>query len=65
MSEKTIRRDLDTFVTARFPLEETVEQFGQGALKYLDKFAAAFYQTTFGLSDYSKQADLIDQLMLV
>jgi proteasome accessory factor B len=120
VSEKTIRRDLETFVTAGFPLEETVEQFGrkkwrldpakaqpgmafafdeavalylgrrfleplagtvfwdaarrafqkvraclgQGALKYLDKFAAAFYQTTFGLSDYSKQAELIDQLVL-
>jgi proteasome accessory factor B len=119
VSEKTIHRDLETFATVGFPLEETVEQFGRkkwrldpakaqpgmafafdeavalylgrrfleplagtvfwdaaqrafqkvraclgpGALKYLDKFSAAFYQTTFGLSDYSKQADLIDQLV--
>jgi proteasome accessory factor B len=120
VSDKTIRRDLETFITAGFPLEETVEQFGRkkwrldpskgqpgmafafdeaialylgrrfleplagtlfwdaaqrafrkiraclglGALKYIDKFAAAFYQTTFGASDYSKQADLIDQLVM-
>lgn len=29
VSEKTIRRDLDTFLTAGFPLEETVGDFGR------------------------------------
>jgi hypothetical protein len=29
VSEKTIRRDLETFCTAGFPLQETIEQFGR------------------------------------
>ena len=29
VSEKTVRRDLETFQAAGFPLEETVEQFGR------------------------------------
>lgn len=118
--EKTIRRDLETFLAVGFPLEETVGQFGRkkwrldpdrtppgmtfafdeavalylgrrfleplagtvfwdaaqrafrkiraclgpGALRYLDKFAAIFYQTAVGASDYSDQAELIDQLVL-
>ena len=119
VSEKTIRRDLETFQKAGFPLAETVEEFGRKkwhieadkhapglafafdeavalylgrrfldplagtvfwdaaqrafqkiraslgpqALKYVDKFAAVFHQTTTGAGDYSRQADLIDQLV--
>lgn len=119
VGEKTVRRDLETFLTVGFPLEETVGRFGRktyrldpaktqpglafafdeavalylgrrfleplsgtvfwdaarrafqkvraclglSALIYLDKFAAAFHQTTFGLADYSQQAELIDQLV--
>ncbi len=33
------------------------------ALKYIDRFAAIFHQTTVGASDYSEKADLIDTLM--
>ena len=120
VSEKTIRRDLEVFMAAGFPLEETVGDFGRKswcisqtknqpeigfaydeaialylgrhlleplagtlfweaaqrafrkiramlgkeALKYLDNFGAMFHQTMVGTSDYSKKADLIDQLMV-
>ncbi len=120
VSEKTIRRDLDTFLTAGFPLEETVGDFGRKswiisqakhqpdigftfdeaialylgrhfleplagtlfweaaqrafrkiravlgkeALKYLDNFGTMFHQTMVGTSDYSKKANLIDELMV-
>jgi len=120
VSEKTVRRDLETFQTAGFPVIETVEQFGRkkwridagrfqagmcfafdeaialylgrrfleplagtlfweaaqrafrkiraslgkDALRYLDQFAAMFHQTMVGVSDYSKKADLIDDLMV-
>ncbi len=37
---------------------------GAGALKYVEKFAPLFHQTTVGASDYSKKADLIDELMI-
>ena len=49
---------------ARRAFQKVRACLGPGALKYLDKFSAAFHQTTFGLSDYSKQAELIDQLVL-
>jgi len=37
---------------------------GKGALKYVDQFATMFHQTMVGVSDYSKKADLIDNLMV-
>jgi proteasome accessory factor B len=120
VSEKTIRRDLQTFQEAGFPLEEIVEQFGRKkwhvdpaksqpglsfafdeavalylarrlmeplagtpfweaaqrafrkiratlgseALRYVDRFAELFHQTMVGTSDYSKKAELLDQLLL-
>ena len=120
VSEKTIRRDLQTFQEAGFPLEETIEQFGRKrwridpakgqpglsfafdeavalylarrlmeplagtpfweaaqrafrkiratlgseALKYVDRFGELFHQTMVGVSDYSKKAELMDQLLL-
>ncbi len=120
VSEKTIRRDLEIFQTAGFPIEETVEDFGRkkwklqtganppgisllwdeaaalylgqrfleplagtpfweaaqrafkkiratlgdGAIKYMEKFAALFHKTMVGVSDYSKKAEIVDQLML-
>lgn len=119
-STKTIRRDLETFTAAGFPLEETVgdhgrktwrlnqdkcspsltfaydeamalylgRQFmeplagtvfwtaaqhafkkiratiGQHAIDYLEKFDGMFRQTAVGVHDYSKKADIIDQLMM-
>lgn len=119
VGEKMVRRDLDAFRTAGFPLIETVGQFGRksyridadktqpgiafaydeaialylgrrlleplagtvfwdaaqrafkkirgmlgkDALHYIDQFAAAFHQTSVGASDYSRKADLIDDLM--
>jgi predicted DNA-binding transcriptional regulator YafY len=120
VSEKTIRRDLETFQTAGFPLVETVEDFGRkkwhidptknqpgmcfaydeaialylgrrfleplagtvfweaaqrafkkirasfgkDAQKYVDQFGDMFHQTMVGISDYSKKAELIDDLMV-
>ena len=120
VSEKTIRRDLETFQRAGFPLEETVGEYGRKkwridpaksqpgiaftfdeaiplylgrhlleplagtlfweaaqrafrkirasldpkALKYVEQFATMFHQTMVGVSDYSKKADLIDELMV-
>jgi len=37
---------------------------GTDVLAYLDTFRAAFHQTAVGTSDYTKKADLIDQLMV-
>jgi len=37
---------------------------GADALKYVEKFGTMFHQTMVGASDYSKKADLIDQLMI-
>lgn len=120
VSEKTIRRDLQAFTEAGFPLEEKVvdhgrkkwklagETFQKGiplyydeaialhlarcfmeplagtifwsaaqrafnkirclfnerALQYVEKMAQAFYQTRVGLCDYSKQTEIIDQIMI-
>jgi len=120
VSEKTIRRDLETFKRVGFPLQETVAQFGckkwhidptrsgpglsfafdealalylarrlmeplagtpfweaaqrafrkiratlgGEALKYVDRFAGLFHQTMIGVSDYSKKAELVDQLLI-
>jgi len=120
VSEKTIRRDLETFQRAGFPLQETVGEHGQkkwrldagkstpglsftydeaialylgrhlmeplagtlfwrgaqrafrkiratlgtNALKYVEKFGGMFHQTMVGVSDYSKKADLLDELMV-
>ena len=36
---------------------------GAAALQYIEKFSAVFHQTMLGASDYSKQTDLIDQLV--
>jgi len=119
-SVKTIRRDLETFQQAGFPLEEIVEDFGRKkwridpaktgpglsfafdeaislylarhlleplagtpfweaaqrafkkiratlgaeALKYVERFGEVFYQTMVGVSDYAKQTEIIDQLVL-
>ena len=118
--EKTVRRYLETFQEAGFPLEEIDGEFGrktwrlttengqpalsftfdeaaalylgrrlmeplagtlfwdatqralkkvrsllgEPALRYIDRFGAMFHQTTVGTSDYSKKADLIDELMI-
>jgi predicted DNA-binding transcriptional regulator YafY len=120
VSEKTIRRDLETFQAAGFPLKEVVGEFGRkqwhieagkaepglnfaydeaialylgrrfleplagtmfweaaqiafkkiraslgtDALKYIDQFGAMFHQTMVGAADYTKKADLIDELMV-
>ncbi len=120
VSEKTIRRDLETFQRCGFPLQESVLDRGlkkwsitpdkdqpaltftfdeaialylgrhlmeplagtlfwkaaqrafkkiraalsDEALKYVERFRSMFHQTMVGTSDYSKKADLIDQLML-
>lgn len=120
VGEKTIRRDLETFRAAGFPLKETVEDFGRkkwhieegkaepglhfaydeaialylgrrfleplagtvfweaaqrafkkiratlgaDALKYIDQFGAVFHQTMVGAADYTKKAELIDELMV-
>ncbi len=120
VSEKTIRRDLETFQAAGFPLKETVGEFGRKtwhieadknepglnfaydeaialylgrrfleplagtvfweaaqrafkktravlgkeALKYINQFGTMFHQTMVGSSDYTKQAELIDELMV-
>ena len=120
VSIKTIRRDLETFALAGFPIEETVVEYGrkrwklrgdassQGvflaydeaialhlgrsfmeplagtmfweaaqsafqkirtlfkpdALRYVQQLAGAFHSTSFGRSDYSKMADLIDELVI-
>jgi proteasome accessory factor B len=37
---------------------------GKDALKYVDQFATMFHQTAVGASDYSRKADLIDDLMV-
>jgi len=119
VSEKTIRRYLQTFQEAGFPLLEVEGEFGRktwrlttdknqpplsftfdeavalhlgrrlmeplagtlfwdaaqrafkkiraslgtDALKYAERFGGMFHQTTVGASDYSKKADLIDELM--
>ena len=119
VSEKTIRRYLQTFQEAGFPLIEIEGEFGRktwrmttdnnqpplsftfdeavalhlgrrlmeplagtlfwdaaqrafkkiraslgsGALKYVERFGGMFHQTMVGASDYSKKADLIDELM--
>jgi proteasome accessory factor B len=120
VGEKTIRRDLETFRAAGFPLKETVGEFGRktwhieagkaepglsfaydeaialylgrrfleplagtvfweaaqrafkkvratlgaDALKYIDQFGTIFHQTMVGASDYTKKAELIDELMV-
>ena len=118
VSDKTIRRDLETFEQAGFPLQEQIGEFGRKtwrldgnsqpglaftfdeaialylgrrfleplagtlfweaagrafkkiratlgpeALNYIERFGPMFHQTTVGASDYSKKADLIDQLL--
>ncbi|MDY0168740.1 MAG: WYL domain-containing protein [Thermoguttaceae bacterium] len=120
VSEKTIRRDLDTFARVGFPLTETLEGHGRKkysldhrkdqpglsfafdeaialymgrqlleplagtpfwnaaqrafkkiraslsteALRYIGRFAGMFHQTTVGASDYTRKAELIDELMV-
>jgi predicted DNA-binding transcriptional regulator YafY len=120
VSLKTIRRDLESFQAAGFPLRECVEQRGRkawsietadgapglsfafdeaialylgrhlleplagtpfweaaqrafrkiraslspAAVKYIERFAGVFHQTMLGTSDYSKQTDIIDRLMV-
>ena len=120
VSEKTVRRDLETFQNAGFPLQEAVGEFGRktwhmegskdgpgltfafdeaialylgrrfleplagtmfweaaqrafkkiratlgaNALKYIDQFGTIFHQTMVGAGDYTKKAELIDELMV-
>ena len=120
VSDKTIRRDLETFQAAGFPVKETVEEFGRkkwrieagkaepgmhftfdeaialylgrrfleplagtvfweaaqrafkkiramlgaDALNYIDQFGSMFHQTMVGAADYTKKAELIDELMV-
>jgi predicted DNA-binding transcriptional regulator YafY len=120
VSEKTIRRDLETFQAAGFPLKETVGEFGRkqwhiepdkaepglnfaydeaialylgrrfleplagtvfweaaqrafkkiratlgaDALKYVEQFGTMFHQTMVGAADYTKKAELLDELMI-
>ncbi|MBI1313665.1 WYL domain-containing protein [bacterium] len=40
------------------------QQFSPDALKYLESLAGTLHETTFGQSDYSERADVIDALML-
>ncbi len=119
VSEKTIRRDLETFQVSGFPLEEVVcerglkkwridpvktqpgltfafdeaislylsrrlmeplagtpfwdaaqrafkkirASLGPEAIKYIERFAGMFHQTMVGTSDYTKKAEIIDELM--
>lgn len=119
VSEKTVRRDLETFQWVGFPLQEHVGPHGRKAwglqpaadppglsftfdeaialylgrrlleplagtvfwdasqrafkkiratlgakaLRYVEQFGQVFYQTMVGASDYSKKAQLIDQLV--
>lgn len=37
---------------------------GPDALAYIERFGAMFYRTRFGESDYSKKANLIDELLM-
>jgi len=37
---------------------------GADALKYIDQFGTMFHQTMVGASDYTKKAELIDELMV-
>jgi len=120
VSDKTIRRDLETFQAAGFPLKETIEQFGRKkwhveaggnepglgfafdeaialylgrrfleplagtlfweaaqrafkkiratlgaqALRYIDQFGTMFHQTMLGIGEYTKKAELIDEIMV-
>lgn len=120
VSEKTVRRDLETFQAVGFPLKEHVGEFGRKtwhieadklepglsfafdeaialylgrrfleplagtafweaaqkafkkiratlgaeALKYIDQFGTIFHQTMVGAGDYTKKAELIDELMV-
>lgn len=120
VSDKTIRRDLSTFKTAGFPIEEATGDYGRKSyrldsgwgkpdlaftfdealalylgrkflqplngtliweaaerafkkikaslgnkvLRYLDRVGGAFHETTFGVSDYSKHADILDALLI-
>jgi predicted DNA-binding transcriptional regulator YafY len=120
VSEKTIRRDLETFQRVGFPLQEVIGDFGRktwhmedgkaepglnfaydeaialylgrhfleplagtvfweaaqrafkkiratlgaDALKYIDQFGTIFHQTMVGTGDYTKKAELIDELMV-
>ena len=120
VGEKTIRRDLETFRAAGFPLKEVKGEFGRktwhidagkaepglsfaydeaialylgrrfleplagtmfweaaqrafkkvratlgaDALKYIDQFGTMFHQTMVGAGDYTKKAELIDELMV-
>ncbi len=120
VSDKTVRRDLETFQKAGFPLEEIVGDhglkrwrvdpaktqpgltftfdeaialylgrhlmeplagtlfweasqrafkkiratLGTSAQRYVEKFGTMFHQTMVGASDYSKKADVIDELMI-
>lgn len=120
VSEKTIRRDLSTFKTVGFPIEEAKGDYGRRSyrldsgwgkpdlaftfdealalylgrkflqplagtlvweaaeraftkikaslgnkvLRYLDRVGDAFHETTFGASDYSRHADILDTLLI-
>jgi len=120
VSEKTVRRDLETFQQVGFPLQETVcehglkkwridpdrnqpglsfafdeaialylarrfleplagtpfweaaqrafrkirASFGEGALRYIERFGAVFHQTAFGQHDYAQKAEILDELMV-
>lgn len=120
VSEKTVRRDLETFAQVGFPLEDIVGEYGrkrwrlggdllqkglpitydeaialhlarcfmeplagtifwtaaqkafvkirsifnETAWDYVQKMARAFYRTQTGWCDYSKKAEIIDQLMI-
>lgn len=37
---------------------------GRDALNYMERFSDMFHQTMVGVSDYSRKADIIDQLMI-
>lgn len=120
VSEKTIRRDLSTFKTVGFPIDEATGNYGRKSyrldsgwgkpdlaftfdealalylgrkflqplagtlvweaaerafakikaslgnrvLRYLDRVGGAFHESTFGASDYSKHADILDTLLI-
>ncbi len=52
------------FSGAQRAFQKIRSTLGDAALRHLEKLAAAFYQKTHGWSDYSRQGELIDELVL-
>lgn len=52
------------FAGAQRAFQKIRSTLGENTLRYLQKSAATFYHRTHGFTDYSRQATLIDQLMI-